>query len=78
MVKLRSRLGPRGQTVIPKAIRQELGLRPGDELVLHLEGGRAVIEPATQRDALSALLSLQPKRSSPRKLDWHREPPRED
>ena len=35
------RVGPKGQVVIPKAIRDELGIRPGDE-VLVTRDGRAV------------------------------------
>lgn len=35
------RVGPKGQVVIPKAIRDELGIRPGDQ-VLVTRDGRAV------------------------------------
>jgi AbrB family looped-hinge helix DNA binding protein len=35
------RIGPKGQVVIPKAIRDDLGIRPGDEVVVVREG-RAV------------------------------------
>ena len=35
------RVGPKGQVVIPKAIRDELGIRPGDEVLVTREG-RAV------------------------------------
>lgn len=32
------RVGPKGQVVIPKAIRDELGIRPGDEVLVTREG----------------------------------------
>ena len=37
-------LGVQGRLVVPSEARKELGLAAGDELVLHTEGGRLVIE----------------------------------
>ncbi len=34
-----------GRVVIPKAIRDSLGLRPGEEIEIVLSDGRVVIEP---------------------------------
>jgi|Deesub1362A_J573_1020465.scaffolds.fasta_scaffold09063_2 AbrB family looped-hinge helix DNA binding protein len=33
------------QIVIPKKIREMLGLRPGDQLLLTVEGGKVVMRP---------------------------------
>jgi AbrB family looped-hinge helix DNA binding protein len=33
-----SKVGPKGQVVIPKAMRDRLGLRPGDEVQFELDG----------------------------------------
>jgi antitoxin PrlF len=42
-------MSSKGQTVIPKAIRDHLGLRPGDALdFIVLDGGSVVIRPATE------------------------------
>ena len=35
----------KGQVVIPKPIREALGLRPGTLLRVSIEGGRVVLEP---------------------------------
>lgn len=35
-----SRLGVRSQTVVPKAVRQALGLAPGDRVGFRIENGR--------------------------------------
>ena len=38
----------KGQVTIPKAIRDALGLRPGDRVVfIRTEAGRVVVEPET-------------------------------
>lgn len=41
------RVGPKGQVVIPKPIRDELGIRPGDEVVCTLEGRSVRVVPAS-------------------------------
>ncbi|MBI2077308.1 MAG: AbrB/MazE/SpoVT family DNA-binding domain-containing protein [Euryarchaeota archaeon] len=73
MLKLHSRMGPRGQTVIPKPVRDELGLRPGDELDVHVSGGQIVIEPAKRREAVEFFLRLGPKKRTLKRIDWEKE-----
>ena len=38
-----ARLTSKGQVTIPKAVREALGLRDGDEIVFRVEGMRAVL-----------------------------------
>ena len=46
MITSRLRLGENGRISLPAAYRRELGLRPGDELILQLEeGGIRVTSP---------------------------------
>jgi len=47
-----SRVGPKGQVVIPKAMRDRLGLCPGDEVTFELEGRAVKVEPSTSGAAL--------------------------
>jgi len=49
-------LGRQGRLVIPVSVRRELGLEPGDELVLHTDSGRLVLE--RRGDAASRLRGL--------------------
>jgi len=46
VVWARSRLGVRSQTVIPRKVREALGLRPGDEIVFEIGDGSAVLRKA--------------------------------
>jgi AbrB family looped-hinge helix DNA binding protein len=51
-----SRVGPKGQVVIPKAMRDRLGLRPGDEVTFELDGRAVRVEPATSGTPLRGRL----------------------
>ncbi len=44
MVKLKARISPKGQIVIPKVIRDKLGIKPGETLLIDEEDGKIVIE----------------------------------
>jgi AbrB family looped-hinge helix DNA binding protein len=43
-----SRVGPKGQVVIPKAIRDQLGIIPGDEVDFALDDGAVRVEPVRE------------------------------
>lgn len=43
------KLGPQGRVVIPAALRDAMGLKPGDDLVLALEQGRLLLESRAHR-----------------------------
>ena len=49
-------LGVQGRLVVPAEARKELGLAAGDELVLHTEDGRLVLE--RREDAAKRLRGL--------------------
>ncbi|MBX5468206.1 MAG: AbrB/MazE/SpoVT family DNA-binding domain-containing protein [Firmicutes bacterium] len=50
-----SRVGPKGQVVIPKALRDRLGIAPGDHVVFDVEDGKAVLMPVRARTASDLL-----------------------
>lgn len=50
------RVGPKGQVVIPKAIRDRLGIRPGDEVVFVEDDGEVRVRRAGDVRDLAGIL----------------------
>ena len=50
-------VGPKGQVVIPKAIRERFGLRPGDKVVVTSDERGALVQPAASRRPLKGSLA---------------------
>ena len=46
-------VGERGQVTLPKSIRERLGIEGGDEVVVHEDDGRVVIEKPVTREELA-------------------------
>ena len=61
MVKLKVRVGPKGQIVIPKIIRERLGIEAGNSLLIDEREGKIVIEKSDV-DELIKWLRLSRKR----------------
>jgi AbrB family looped-hinge helix DNA binding protein len=51
------RVGRRGQMVLPKAVREALGVTEGDQLWLEVEGNRVILRPVSSlvRESLGLL-----------------------
>ena len=45
-----TRISSKGQVVIPKRLREALGLRPGDPLLVALQGDKLIIRKLTLED----------------------------
>ena len=52
-----SRVGPKGQVVIPKSMRDVLGIVPGDEVDFALEDDAVRVEPLRNRPSLRGSLA---------------------
>ncbi|MDQ6748336.1 MAG: AbrB/MazE/SpoVT family DNA-binding domain-containing protein [Candidatus Dormibacteraeota bacterium] len=46
------RVGPKGQVVIPKAMRDRLDILPGDEVQFELDSAAVRVEPVRRRISL--------------------------
>jgi AbrB family looped-hinge helix DNA binding protein len=55
-----SKVGPKGQVVIPKAIRDRLGIGPGDDVEIERVDGEVRIHPAQPQPRLRGLLKRDP------------------
>ena len=51
------KVGPKGQIVIPKHIRDSLGVRPSDNVLIDFEDGKAVLE-GVREDPLVVLAEI--------------------
>lgn len=54
------RVGPKGQVVIPKDLRDELGIEPGDEVTFWRDGDHVSLRPAHARRALRGRFAGSP------------------
>ena len=52
LIGMTSRVGPKGQVVIPKAMRDRLGIGPGDEVDFVLDDGAVRVEPVREGPSL--------------------------
>ncbi len=51
------RVGPKGQVVIPKELRDELGIEPGDEVSFWLDDDHVAVRPTSLRRPLKGRFS---------------------
>jgi len=53
-----AKLTSKGQLTVPKAVRDALGLKQGDEVVFHLEGDRAILARTPDFAALAGSMHV--------------------
>jgi AbrB family looped-hinge helix DNA binding protein len=70
------RVGPKGQVVIPKELRDELGIEPGDEVTFWLHGDHVAVRPAGRAELRGrfAGMRLTDVLEAERRADRTREP----
>jgi AbrB family looped-hinge helix DNA binding protein len=60
MLRLKSKLGPKGQAVIPKEIRELMGIRLGSEVVFEVRGDEVVVKALEDQGSVDELMRLIP------------------
>ena len=66
MLRLKAKVGPKGQAVIPKPVRDELGIRPGDEVYFSTHEGHAHLEKRSGAELVRAFFASLPERGPER------------
>lgn len=51
------KVGPKGQVVLPKALRDELGIRPGDEVEVERRGDALLVQRVAPRSRVYGALA---------------------
>ena len=60
----RRKIGKRGQVTIPKKLRERFGIKGGDDVVIHEEAGKLVIERPITREELAEGYRQRAQRTS--------------
>jgi AbrB family looped-hinge helix DNA binding protein len=55
--EMAQKVGPKGQVVIPKKFRDELGIEPGDEVVVSLSENGVLIQPVHATQSLRGMFA---------------------
>jgi len=71
-IKLKSKVGARGQVVIPKPIRDTFGIIQSEVRFLTNGSNIIIANPAkkTEHDAIADFINAIEKRPAPDKIDW--------
>jgi len=71
-MRIPRRVGPKGQVVIPKIVRDYLGIKPGDTVVMEVREGEIAIIPGTDpREFVEGFCSVVEEKLT-KKIDLER------
>lgn len=70
MIEISSKVGPKGQVVIPKVLRDAFKIAPGSEVIFSVDGEKLVLRKV-RKDAVSLFESLARSRKRALRLHPH-------
>ncbi|WP_247730383.1 AbrB/MazE/SpoVT family DNA-binding domain-containing protein [Halovivax limisalsi] len=74
-----AKVDSKGRVVLPQEVRERLGMTPGTEVAIHEEGGKAVVEPEDDPEAIidrmdQLVSEATANRSEPAQIDETADP----
>jgi len=70
MIEEEMKVGPKGQVVIPRALRKMLKIHPGSKVIFRIEGERVLLQKP-EVDAAALLESIAKKGRSVKRIPPH-------
>ncbi len=70
MIKLKAKVGKRGQVVIPKPIRDMFNIHPANEVSFRVEDDKIIIESRDPETIFNEYVSEIEKKEEPKDIDW--------
>ena len=73
-IQLVSKVGEKGQVVIPKPIRERFNLKKNTELIFDLEDEKLILKKKENSLIIfEEFVNVFPKRKFPKSVDWNKE-----
>lgn len=74
MLKLQSKVGPKGQVVIPKGIRDHFNIFPGEAVYFRTENDEITLETRSGEAVLEVFFNeVKAKKQEPKHINWDKE-----
>jgi len=71
-MRILRKVGPKGQIVIPKIVRDYIGIKPGDTIIMEIEGKKIIISSGVNpKEFIESFCSIVKKKLT-KKIDLER------
>ncbi|MEM1767371.1 MAG: AbrB/MazE/SpoVT family DNA-binding domain-containing protein [Candidatus Bathyarchaeia archaeon] len=71
-MRIRRRMGEKGQIIIPEIIREYIGIKPGDDVFMEVREGELVITPGVNSEELVNRFCSVVKRKLAKRIDFEK------
>ncbi|MBS7660061.1 MAG: AbrB/MazE/SpoVT family DNA-binding domain-containing protein [Candidatus Bathyarchaeia archaeon] len=71
-MRIRRRMGEKGQIIIPEIIREYIGIKPGDDVFMEVREGELVITPGVNSEEFVNRFCSVVKRKLAKRIDFEK------